>query len=60
MAAHKVSSSGKSYVLPGSGPSYEVKATDAKYRLKVKVTGTKAGYTTTSRTSKLTSTVAKA
>lgn len=57
---YKVSSSGKSYVLSGSGPSYLVKATDAKYRLKVKVTGTKAGYTTTSRTSKLTSAVAKA
>jgi len=58
---YKVSSSGKTYTLSGATAStYAVKGTDAGYRIKVKVSGIKAGYVTKSTTSSLIGRVAKA
>jgi len=59
-AWYRVSSKGKVSGVLGRAATYTVQAADAGYRLKVKVTGTKAGYTTVAKTSLLTSKVAKA
>ncbi len=56
-----VSSSGRTYTIKGAtGSTYTVSGSYAGYRLKVKVTGSLAGYSTASRTSARTSKVAKA
>jgi len=58
---YKVSKKGKSYRLIGATQgTYRVKSSDVGYRLKVKVTGTKGGYTAKSMYSKSTSYVKKA
>lgn len=58
---YKISSSGTTTKLTGAtAPRYRVAGTDAGYRLKVTVTGTRAGYTAKSKTSVLTAAVAKA
>ncbi len=58
---YKVSKKGKSYRLAGATQgTYQVKSSDVGYRLKVKVRGTKDGYTAKSMYSKSTSYVKKA
>jgi len=59
-AWYRVSSKGKVSAVLGRSATYTVQSADAGYRLKVKVTGTKAGYTTVTKESALTSKVAKA
>lgn len=58
---YKVSSSGSTSTLTAAtSATYLPRSTDVGYRLKVKVTGSKAGFTTVSRTSPLTGKVMKA
>ncbi|HEY3409812.1 MAG TPA: hypothetical protein VGK53_16715, partial [Propionicimonas sp.] len=58
---YRVNASGKTSKISGATTaSYAVRGTDAGYRLKVTVTGSKPGYTTKSKTSSLTKKVAKA
>jgi surface protein len=58
---YRVNSHGKvTRISSATHATYQVKGADAGYRLKVKVTGSKAGYATRSRTSALTARVAKA
>ena len=60
---YKVSSGGTVSKLTSASATtaaYQVQGTDAGYKLKVKVTGSKPGYTTASKTSALTAYVAKA
>ncbi len=56
---YKVSSSGRATALSGSTNTYVVRSTDVRYRIKVQVVGTKEGWATTTRTSKLTATVVR-
>jgi hypothetical protein len=49
-----------SQISGATNPTYLVSGADAGYRLKVRVTGSRPGYTATSRTSALTARVAKA
>ncbi len=57
---YKVSSKGKVTALASTIGTYQVQASDAGYRLKVRVSGSKPGYTSLTRESKLTSAVPKA
>jgi hypothetical protein len=55
----KVSSSGKATTLAGTTENYVVQPSDAGYRIRVQVTGTKPGYTTVAKVSKLTAKVTR-
>jgi hypothetical protein len=57
---YRVNTHGKVSISAATSPTYQVRGADAGYRLKVRVTGSKAGYATASRTSALTARVAKA
>jgi surface protein len=58
---YRVNTHGKVHRISGATHAgYQVKVADAGYRLRVKVTGSKLGYITASRTSPLTAPVAKA